>query len=257
MDDVVSGTLCGYCDASLSAYAAVIYLLIESESGSYMHFVASKTRVSPLKRQTIPRLELLSALLLARLMETVTAALKSVIIQCRFHRFQCFTVLDSRRAEIVETLRAESCIRDSPFVFCGVLETLSGSREPCRCSFKRDFTSEMPCVEMALVYPLPVPGCWMMRENSLKKCHPSTQQSNRPSTVGLLTREVGDVSKIVKVEDFSNMSHLIGVVTRVLSWCSILRKKINPDRHTTFNGSVAETLLIKSAQSYLKENKQW
>ena len=59
--DVLSYKLCGYCDASLSAYAAVIYLLIESENGSYMRFVASKTRVSPLKKQTIPRLELLSA----------------------------------------------------------------------------------------------------------------------------------------------------------------------------------------------------
>lgn len=42
-----------------------------------MHFVASKTRVSPLKKQTVPQLELLSALLLSRLMDTVIAALKS------------------------------------------------------------------------------------------------------------------------------------------------------------------------------------
>jgi len=37
----------------------------------------SKTRVSPLKTQTIPRLELLSALLLARLMKTVTESLST------------------------------------------------------------------------------------------------------------------------------------------------------------------------------------
>ena len=47
---VLAYELCGYCDASLNAYAAVIYLLIETESGSYMRFVASKTRVSPLKK---------------------------------------------------------------------------------------------------------------------------------------------------------------------------------------------------------------
>ena len=53
----------GFCDASKSAYAAVIYLLIESECGCLARFVACKTRVSPVKGQTIPRLELLSALL--------------------------------------------------------------------------------------------------------------------------------------------------------------------------------------------------
>ena len=36
-----------------------------------MKFVAAKTRVSPLGRVTIPRLELLSALLLAKLITSV------------------------------------------------------------------------------------------------------------------------------------------------------------------------------------------
>ena len=46
---------------------AVVYLEPETESEVYVDFVISKTRVSPLKVQTIPRLELLSAVLLARL----------------------------------------------------------------------------------------------------------------------------------------------------------------------------------------------
>ena len=37
----------------------------------FIKFVAAKTRVSPLKRQSIPRLELLSALILARLITTI------------------------------------------------------------------------------------------------------------------------------------------------------------------------------------------
>lgn len=63
-DQNTTYTLCGFCDSSLKAYAAVIYLVIETPEGRYSRFVASKTRVSPLKAQTIPRLELLSALLL-------------------------------------------------------------------------------------------------------------------------------------------------------------------------------------------------
>ena len=42
------------------------------------NIIASKSRVAPLKGETIPRLELLSALILARLMNTVKEALKEV-----------------------------------------------------------------------------------------------------------------------------------------------------------------------------------
>ena len=44
-----------------------------------MTFVASKTRVAPTKSQTIPRLELLGALLLARLITSIYDALKPVL----------------------------------------------------------------------------------------------------------------------------------------------------------------------------------
>jgi len=71
----VSCSLHGFCDASKHAYAAVVYLVLKSPMGQTVRFIASKTRVSPLKPQTIPRLELLSALLLARLMTSVATTL--------------------------------------------------------------------------------------------------------------------------------------------------------------------------------------
>ena len=52
-----SHKLCGFSDASLRAYAAVVYLRVESETGTQVSFIASKTRVSQLKQQSIPRLE--------------------------------------------------------------------------------------------------------------------------------------------------------------------------------------------------------
>lgn len=70
--------LCGFCDASTSAYAAVVYLRIEGESRVCVQFVAAKTRVSPSVKFTIPRLERLSALLLAKLITSVRQALEGV-----------------------------------------------------------------------------------------------------------------------------------------------------------------------------------
>ena len=42
-------------------------------------FVASKTRVAPLQKQTIPRLELMGATLLARLLNTVKTVLQQTL----------------------------------------------------------------------------------------------------------------------------------------------------------------------------------
>ena len=73
--DIHSCSLHGFCDASSKAYAAVIYLVVETEIGNLTKLLCSKTRVAPIKTVTIPRLELLSALLLSRLVNTVTLAL--------------------------------------------------------------------------------------------------------------------------------------------------------------------------------------
>ena len=64
-----------FCDALFGAYAAVIYLVTWTTSKSCVQFVASKTRVTPRRELTIPRLELLSALLLARLLGSVIKSL--------------------------------------------------------------------------------------------------------------------------------------------------------------------------------------
>ena len=63
--------LVGFCDASVKAYATVVYLRFKHYAGVCMKFVATKIRVSPLGRVTIPRLELLSVLLLDKLITSV------------------------------------------------------------------------------------------------------------------------------------------------------------------------------------------
>lgn len=50
----------GFYDVSVDAYAAVVYLQVSySDNSVTSRILASKTRVMPLKSQTIPRLELL------------------------------------------------------------------------------------------------------------------------------------------------------------------------------------------------------
>ena len=62
----------GFCDASENAYAGVVYLRGEdSEERIYVSLVTAKTKVSPIKRLTIPRLELCGAHLLTQLLSHI------------------------------------------------------------------------------------------------------------------------------------------------------------------------------------------
>lgn len=66
----------GFCDASQQAMAAVIYLRSTSpEEEIQTNLICSKTKIAPLKRLTIPRLELSSAVLLIKLISHVIRVL--------------------------------------------------------------------------------------------------------------------------------------------------------------------------------------
>ena len=81
--------LFGFCDASSIAFAALVYAKITSCGQSSIQLVCSKTRVTPLAKHSIPRLELLSCLILARLISTVQKSFSPLfnidIMQCWTH----------------------------------------------------------------------------------------------------------------------------------------------------------------------------
>ena len=59
----------GFCDASEVAYAGVVYIRgIDDQGEVHTSLVMAKTKVAPLKRLTIPRLELCGAVILAKLL---------------------------------------------------------------------------------------------------------------------------------------------------------------------------------------------
>lgn len=66
----------GFSDASVKAYAAVLYFVVEEAGIITSTLIAAKTRVAPKQNVSLPRLELCGAVLLAELAETVIAALQ-------------------------------------------------------------------------------------------------------------------------------------------------------------------------------------
>ncbi|XP_072400496.1 uncharacterized protein [Diabrotica undecimpunctata] len=69
-----------FCDASLQAYASCLYMRSINSDGAYtVRLLCSKTKVSPLKSVTIPRLELCAALLGAQLTNQTINAISSTV----------------------------------------------------------------------------------------------------------------------------------------------------------------------------------
>ena len=73
-DSGVRVELHGFCDSSTEVYCAVVYLRLIYRGNVKVSFLASKTKVAPLKTLTIPRLELLGCLLLSKLIKEIITA---------------------------------------------------------------------------------------------------------------------------------------------------------------------------------------
>nr|XP_033203622.1 uncharacterized protein LOC117164590 [Bombus vancouverensis nearcticus] len=80
IESAIEIELHGFCDASEKAYGACVYLRTPHTNGRvWTQLLTAKSKVVPLKCQTIPRLELSGALLLTSLMSTVQQALSHKI----------------------------------------------------------------------------------------------------------------------------------------------------------------------------------
>lgn len=69
--------LYGFCDASVKAYAAVVFIRVTTPYGcTSVKLLCAKTKIAPLKIVSLPRLELCGAVLLCRLMKSVEESMQ-------------------------------------------------------------------------------------------------------------------------------------------------------------------------------------
>ncbi|XP_075162872.1 uncharacterized protein LOC142235505 [Haematobia irritans] len=111
----------GFCDASESAYAATLYIRVEIGNQIDTFLLAAKTRVVPIKKISLPRLELCGAVMLSKLANTIIPNLQisgflthfwtdSMIVLAWLQKPPCSwsAFVGNRVSEIVENVGSEN-----------------------------------------------------------------------------------------------------------------------------------------------------
>ena len=258
--------LAGFCDASTQAYAAVVYLVFETENGMVVRFVASKTRVAPLKLQTIPRLELLSAVLLARLATAVSSSLEPILPQLNL---KCFT--DSQVVLFwIRGTRKEW----KPFVRNRVVE-IRGKVPPSSWNYCSGNTNpaDLPSRGLSLI-DLSLHQLWRRGPEWLTVAVPvhdmqvplampeecaKEMKASRPPAHSLLVMETEPrVGKILNCEDYGSMPHLLRVTAYTLRAVKRFKNLPLPEASlimTTEELSNAEKLWLIEVQGVLQQDR--
>lgn len=240
-EKIVSCSLHGFGDASSKACAAVIYLHVTTTTGSYVKFLASRSRVAPVKQETIPRLELLAALILARLISHVGEALEpEVDITC----LTCWT--DSKVA--LAWIKGEE--RElKPFVQNRVNEIrtlvpVNSWRHCCGKNNPADIPSRGMSPSELLECALWIEGPTWLSDNAesgseefnigqlpqecleeMKAGDKEKWKSETSSSLLVVAQTIG-IANVVTCEDYSNLKRLFRVTALVLQLVKILKLRL-------------------------------
>jgi len=236
-EQVVSCNYHGFCDASNQAYAAVVYLQVRTTTSTYVKFVGSKTRVAPLDKQTIPRLELVSALILARLIVTITEALEKEVPA---DSINCWTDSTVALYWIIQVEKewkqfVQNRVREiRTLVPAHAWKHCPGIENPADIPSRGMSAPELSCCSTWRTGP-----AWLsesnleptLDENSSMdppaECLDEMTLKKRNQQVSLLvTEESIHISELIKCDRFSSLQRLLRVTALVIKFVRILRSRV-------------------------------
>ena len=228
--DSTERRLIGFCDASTRAYAAVVYLRIGGEGEARTEFVAARTRVAPTQPTTIPRLELLSALLLSKLCTSVETALRNTL---ELGETICYTDskvalywiqgMDGEWKQFVNN-RVNSIRQLQP---AGRWRHCPGKSNPADIPSRGMLPRELQQEERWLHGP-----DWLVKDSNPPRSG-ETQgipeeclaERKRPKTRVLLTAsgEKRGLGSLLDASRFSSLKRILGVTAQVLRFVDLIR----------------------------------
>ena len=253
---VASMELHGFSDASEQAYAAVVYLRIECTNGStQVALVSSKTKVAPIKRLTIPRLELCGAQLLAQLLHHVRLVLdiplnrsyawtdSTIVLRWLVGSPKCFkTYVGNRVSNIVELLGPEHW------------RHVNGVDNPADCASRGLFPSELIDHNLWWEGPdwLKLPSSHWPDQSQVPESALIPEEEKEVSLVVL----VQSVEPLIPFDRFSSFSHLKRVTAWIMRFIKNCRTKASSESHlSVLELQKAEVywLMLAQRQHFMKE----
>ena len=248
-------------------HTAVVYLQVSCGDNINSQLVCSKTRVAPVKEISIPRLELMSALLLARLISTIRSAFK---YEMELSRIKCYT--DSQvtlfwitrkekewkqfvqnRVNEIRKLIPTAIWKHCP----GILNPADmPSRGTPVCEFKEK-------VDLWLHGPAVVPDAQQTEAVELPKDCLREMKARDQETHSVSLLIASQIHPILTCKNFSSLQKLLRVTAYVQRFIRSTRKNpTNISNHAVTGEEINSSLLywIKIAQSLLPkatEFRQW
>ena len=232
----------GFSDASEDAYAGVVYLRVQDTGGNvHVSLVISKTKVAPIKRLTIPRLELCGAQLLARLLHHAMKVL-SISTQCVYAWTDSTIVLNwlvgnPRRFKTFVGNRVSNIVQLIPPERWSHVDT---SDNPADCASRGLFPSELAQHELWWNSP-----SWLkLHSTHWPTWSPTTtvpESSGEEKDICLHTVIMAPIIPLEKYSSFINLK-------RITAW--ILRF-VNHSRHKKQHASLfLSTTELSEAETY-------
>lgn len=218
-----------FCDASEEAYACVAYLRAEINGRVECVLVAGRSKVAPLKTVSIPRLELMAAVIGARMRQTIMKSHSLPIKQTKFWS-------DSRT--VLAWIHTSDPRKYRQFVSCriGEILTLSKPKEWHWVSTKDNVADEG--TKWSLNFDLSQKCRWFIGPNFLYE-HGEHRIASFPEETEeeirhcFMHRETETCTE-VEWARFSNWKRLWRTVAFVLRYLAILRARVS--RSTIPNG---------------------
>lgn len=241
--------LCGFGDASEKAYAAAVYARTNEKGTITTTLVAGKNKVAPLKKKTLPQLELCGALTVSQLLQEVENSMpkkpkeihawtdsKTVLYWITKHPGKWKTFVANRVAAIQDIVPPSNW------------HHVQSSQNPADCASRGISPKELQSHSLWWTGPTFLLGNNFCEE---KVEIPQTKEEERPAAThfALATWEI-ETSVIQK---FSNLNRILRTLAKIKRWVQRARDNIKAKA----GGTIIKETIFNDALTPLEIKAAW